>query len=111
MTELIDLSKWKKQKEIIEELHRENGINITPREWRTQVEKHNKMFLEGKVDTYITHSNSLGYKATKDYQEAKIARNDYFKRAINMIKKARECDRAFLERNNCKLDFDEGEIK
>lgn len=39
MIELVDLEHWKKQSEIILELHREYGINISSREWRTQVEK------------------------------------------------------------------------
>lgn len=111
MIELLDLSNWRKQKEIILELHREYGINITSREWRTQVEKWNRRFSNGEVDTYITHSNSKGFKATKDYQEAKEGRNDYIKRACNMFKKARECDRAFGVKNNLKFDFEKGEIK
>lgn len=111
MIELVDLSNWKKQKEIILELHNDHGINITSREWRNQVEKHNKMFVNGGVSTYITHSNSKGYKATKDYNEAKEGRNDYVKRALNMLKKARECDEAFCVKNNLKFDFEEGEIK
>ena len=110
MIELLDLSNWKKQKEIILELHREYGINISPREWRTAVEKWNKRFSDGEVDYYITHSNSLGYKATKEYSEAKIGRNDYVKRAINMLNKAKECDRAFKVKNNYKIDFEKGEI-
>ena len=108
---LIDLTNWKKQKDIILELHREYGKNITSREWRINVEKHNKKFANGEVDYYITHSNSKGFKATSDYQEAKIARNDYIKRAINMLKKAKECDKAFGVKNNYKFDFEKGEIK
>lgn len=111
MINLIDLTNWKKQSEILTELHREYGKNITSREWRTEVERHNKKFAEGSVDFYITHSNSKGYKATKDYQEAKIGRNDYIKRAINMLRKARECDKAFNVIDNLKIDFEEGEIK
>ena len=110
MIEYVDLKDWKKQRDIILELHRENGINITPREWRNQVEKWNKKFAEGDVDYYITHSNSKGFKATRDYQEAKIARNDYMKRAFNMLKKARSCDVAFGKIDNFKMDFEKGEI-
>lgn len=109
--EMIDLTEWKKQKEILLELHREYGINISSREWRTQVEKWNKMFADGEVDTYITHSNSKGFKATKDYKEAKIARNDYLKRAFNMLRKAHECDKAFLQKSNYMFDFEKGIIK
>lgn len=110
MIELIDLTDWKKQKEILTELHREYGIDIDSREWRIAVEKHNKNFANGKVEFYITHSNSKGFKATKDYQEAKIAVNDYKKRAFNMLKKARDCNRAFEVVDNFKIDFERGEI-
>lgn len=111
MIELIDLSKWKKQKDIILELHREYGINISSREWRIQVEKWNKRFANGEVKYFITHSNSNGFKATTNYQEAKIGRNDYVKRALNMLKKARDCDEAFRVANNMKFDFEKGEFK
>lgn len=108
--EKVDLSNWKKQKEILFELHREWGINITSREWRIQVEKWNKKFSDGEADFYITHSNSKGYKATTDYKEAQIATNDYLKRAFNMIKKARDCEKAFKQKRNYQIDFEKGEI-
>lgn len=111
MIEQIELSEWKKQKDILFELHREYGINISSREWRTAVEKWNKKFANGEVGFYITHSNSKGYKATTDYQEAKIGRDDYIKRAINMLKKARSCDKAFRLKDNFKIDLETGEIK
>ena len=109
--ECVDLSNWKKQKEILYELHREWGINITSRTWRIQVNKWNKKFTNGEVDYYIAHSNSKGFKATKDYKEAKIAVNDYLKRAYNMIKKAKDCERAFQQRKNYQIDFETGELK
>ncbi len=111
MINLIDLSKWKKQKEIILELHREYGINVSSREWRLQVEKHNKKFANGEANYYITHSNSKGYKATTDYREALEAKNDYLKRARNMIEKARDCDYGFRHLGNPQLDLGEGETK
>lgn len=111
MIELINLDNWKKQKEIILELHREYGINISSREWRNQVSKWNKRFSNGEVSTYITHSNSKGYKATKDYQEAKVGRNDYMKRALNMLKKVHECDKAFGRLDNYQFDLEKGKIK
>lgn len=110
MIELINLTDWKKQKDIILELHREYGINITSREWRSQVEKWNKKFTDGNVDFYITHSNSKGFKATKDYQEALISINDYKKRAFNMLKKASESNKAFGVKDNFKFDFETEEI-
>ena len=111
MIDLINLTQWKKQAEILTELHREYGINLTSREWRSEVEKNNKRFATGEAQFYITHPNSKGVKATRDYQEAKIGRNDYVKRAINMLRKARECDKAFKVINNLQMDFEKGEIK
>lgn len=111
MIELLDLTKWKKQKDIILELHREYGINITSRGWRTQVEKWNKRFTNHEVDYYIAHSNSKGFKATRNYQEALISINDYKKRAFNMLKKASESSKAFGVKDNFKFDFETEEIK
>lgn len=107
---LINLDNWKKQKEIIEELHREYCIVINSRQWRKAVEIWNKKFVNGEVNVYITHSNSKGFKATTSYEEAKFARNDYFKRGVNMLKKARECDIAFRQKCNYQIDFEKGEI-
>ena len=107
---IVDLKKWKKQKEILLELHREYGMNIDSRVWRTAVERWNEKFLNGEVEFYITHSNEFGFKATTDYKEALIGRNDYLKRAFNMIKKARNCDKAFGNSKNYKIDFEKGEI-
>lgn len=111
MIDLLDLTKWKKQKEIIEELHREYGINISSRKWRSQVEVWNKKFSNGEVDYYIVHSNTKGFKATRDYQEALEGRNDYMKRATDMFKKAHDCDKAFGQINNFKMDFEMEEVK
>lgn len=110
MIELIDLRSWKKQKEILLELHREYGINTTDRKWRHEVAKWNEKFLIGEVEFYITHSDKFGFKATTDYEEALIGRNDYLKRTFNMIKKARNCDKAFGNLKNYRIDFEKGEI-
>ncbi len=112
LIDYIDLSDWKTKKQIIFELYHEHGINISEdgREWREAVEKWNKKFSSKAVPFYITHSNTKGYKATTDYSEAKLARNDYIKRGVNMIKKARECDKAFNLRNNFQIDFETGEL-
>lgn len=111
MVEKVDLNQWKKQKDIILELHREFGININSRKWRIAVEKWNKKFANGDVDYYITHSSKFGFKATRDYKEAKLGRNDYIKRGLNMLEKARQCDKAFGVIDNFKYDFEKGEIQ
>lgn len=109
MIELVDLSDWKKQDEIITELHREWCKTINAREWRTAVEKSNKRFANGEIDYYIAHS-SKGFKKTKDYADAKLSRDDYLKRAANMYFKARDIDKAFGNLKNFKIDFEKGEI-
>lgn len=108
----IDLSKWKKQKEIIFELHREHGINISKdgRQWREAVKKWNKRWKNGEVPFYITHSNKLGFKATTDYKEAKIGRNDYLARLKANRENILDCDEGFQKFYNCKIDFETGEI-
>lgn len=113
MVDLVDLTQWKKQKQIIEELYQNYGIIVSKdgRKWRNAVERWNKQFTDGDVGYFITHSNIKGFKATRDYEEAKIARNDYMKRAINMFKKAHDCDKAFGRLDNFKIDFENGEIK
>jgi len=112
MIDLLDLSTWKKQEEILNELFCNYNITISSRTWRKAVNNWNKKFLSGDVDYYITHSNIKGFKATTNYEEAKIGRNDYMKRALNMLKKVRECDRAFGVKDNYRFDFEnEGEIK
>lgn len=112
LVDYINLADWKTKNQIVFELHRDWGINISKdgREWREAVERHNKSFANKEVPFYITHSNHLGYKATKNYEEAKIGRNDYVKRAINMMKKARECDLAFQQQCNYQIDFEKGEL-
>ena len=112
MIEMVDLSDWKKLKIIRYELHSEFGINISQdgREWRTAVEKWNKKYKNGEVDYFITHSPVKGFKATKNYEEAMIGRNDYLKKGITLIKKARDVDEAFRHLDNFKIDFERGEI-
>ena len=110
MIDLIDLSTWKKQKEIIDDLYVQYNINITSRQWRIQVEKWNKRWSNGEAPYYITHSNSLGFKATTDYKEAKIGRNDYLSRLKANRENILNCDKGFEKFNNCKIDFETGEV-
>ena len=108
MINYVDLSDWKKMKDIKIELHRDYGINISKdgREWRNEVKKWNKLWSTGDVSYYITHSNSKGYKATVNYEEAKIARNDMISRGKSCFESARDCDEGFERLNCCKLDLD-----
>lgn len=102
----VDLTDWKTQREILNELN-SKGINITSRSWRTAVEKWNKRFSEGLEKKYITHSNQYGFKATSDIKEAKIGINDYISRSRDMEKKVREALQGFEHLNNFKFNFDD----
>ena len=112
MIELIDLSNWKKMKDIRFELHYDYGINISRdgREWRTAVQKWNKEFSTGNRPYYITHSNSLGYKSTTDFEEGKIAILDFISRSRNMEQQAKDAQRGFELLKNRKFDFEKGEV-
>lgn len=112
MVEFVDLSEWKKMRDIRFELHYEYGINISRdgREFRYAVQKWNERFFAGEAPYFITHSVQKGYKATRDFNEAKIAMNDYISRSRIMEKQARGIQQGFERLNNCKYDFESGEI-
>lgn len=110
MIEMVDLSNWKKQKEIIDELFIKYNININSRKWRAEVERWNKLWANGDVPYYITHSNQLGFKATTNYEEAKIGRNDYLSRLKANKNNILNCDNGFQKMFNYKIDFETGEI-
>lgn len=110
MIELVDLSQWKKQKDILIELHREYGKNISSREWRNEVKKWNEKWGLGEVDYCITHSNSLGFKATTNLDEAFIAINDFRSRRSKMFKNEQAILNGFRKKNNYRLDFERGEL-
>lgn len=107
---LVNLSNWKKQKDILLELHREYGINTTDRKWRHEVAIWNEKFELHEVPYYITHSSKYGFKATTDYEEAQFGRNDDLRRIVSLAKKIRSCDRAFGNLKNYRIDFKKGEI-
>ena len=111
MIHLIDLSTWKKQKEILDELYTKFNINITAREWRFYVQQWNKKWRYNEVPYYITHSNQYGFKSTTSYEEARIGRNDYLARLKANRENILNCDEGFERRLNCKIDFETGDIK
>ncbi len=110
MIELIDLRKWKKQKQIILELHREWGINIDSRRWRLEVEKWNKRWANQEVEYCITHSNQYGFKATSDYEEAKMAINDFRSRRRKMYEREKDILDGFINRKSYKIDLESGDL-
>lgn len=111
LVDLIELSGWKKQKEILSELHREYGINVTSREWRNAVVDWNKKWAFGEVNYCITHSNTNGYKATTDVNEAQIAINDFRSRRNKMYQREKDIMKGFETKNVFRFDFEKGEMK
>ncbi|MBS7021152.1 MAG: hypothetical protein KH135_04730 [Firmicutes bacterium] len=109
--ELLDLSTWKKQKEIISELHRDYGINISSREWRNAVTNWNKKWAEGEVDYCITHSNVNGFKATTNVEEAQIGINDFRSRRNKMYQREKDILEGFKRKNMYQFDFEKGELR
>lgn len=111
MIDLVDLKKWKKQSEILDELYTKYNVNISARAWRNQVKKWNKRWELGEVDYCVTHSNQLGFKATTDLKEAMIAVNDFRSRRNEMYKNEKAILGGFVSKMNLKIDFEKGEIK
>jgi hypothetical protein len=103
---MVNLTDWKTKKQILNEL-REHGIKLPEREWRTYVEKYNKMYAACITDKYIVHSPK-GYKLTQDTQEIHAALDDYEKRALNMLQKVSEGRKAVAEHMN--MTFEEVNI-
>lgn len=101
MIDYIDLTDWKTKKNILAELG-----NVSDREWRLYVEKHNIAYCKHEVDTYIVHSN-LGYKATKDREEIIASIQDNKKRSLNMLWKYSQTMKALGEKDNLKFSLEE----
>jgi len=110
MIELVDLSNWKKQKDILDELYKNYNINISSRTWRSKVEKWNRDWGEGKVDYCITHSPNYGFKATSKFEDVLIGIKDYESRIKKMYLTKRNLLQGFIKRYNLKIDFKTGEI-
>lgn len=111
IVDLVELSDWKKQKDIIIELHRDYGINISSRKWRKIVANWNKKWANGEVNCCITHSNIKGYKTTHDINEAQIAINDFRSRRRKMYQREKDILEGFHKRNMYQFDFEEGVVK
>lgn len=101
MIDLINLSDWKTRKNILIELG-----NVSDREWRLYVEKHNIAYCKHEVDTYIVHS-SKGYKLTTDKQEIIDSIKDNKKRSLNMLWKYSQTMRALGEKDNIRFEIEE----
>lgn len=107
MLDQIDLSTWKTKKQILSELNA-LGVEIKERALRLMIEKHNQDYFNGVVYDLIIHSDK-GYKRTADRAEILRRREDYKKRALNMLWKYSQIGKALGEHDNIKIEFDNRE--
>ena len=104
--DLIDLTNWKKKKDILRELQL-NGVPMNERKFRKLVEVNNKGFKEHiQGIKFIAHSNSLGYIATTDEELIKQSVEDNKKRALTQLKIVRDTYRALGENVNLNLEME-----
>lgn len=103
MLDQIDLSTWKTKKQILSELNA-LGVEIKERALRLMIEKHNQDYFDGIVEDLIIHSDK-GYKRTADRAEILKRREDYKKRALNMLWKYTQIGKALGEHDNIKLEL------
>ena len=87
----IDLSQWKKKKEILQQL-KAQGSPMNERAFRRAIQNHNNLFSAGLVDSYIVHDNRRGYKESRDYNEIMRSLRDKRRRANTMLKEARKAE-------------------
>lgn len=104
MIDKIDLTDWKKKKDILKELER-NGIGTDERTWRYYVEAYNKKYCVHEHDTYIVHSNK-GYKLTSDRDEIIASIEDGKKRGLNLLWKHSQAMKALGQKDNIKMDLE-----
>ena len=57
----VNLSNWKTQKEILVELNREWGLNVSSRTWRMAVERWNMKFAENYKKKNNSEENQKNY--------------------------------------------------
>lgn len=110
LIELVDLTEWKKQKDIILELYKKYNITISSRTWRSQVEKWNKSWGEGNVNYCISHSPQLGFKASNRFQDVIVGINDYNSRIKKMSISKNNLLRGFIRSLNLKLNLETGDV-
>ena len=78
---------WKKTDEILADLKKDKGLEISGRTWRSFVNNYNNNFNE--QETYIVSSNK-GYKLTIKRKEIKKSAIKDLRLGISLIKNARE---------------------
>lgn len=106
--EIVDLSDWKKKKDILNEL-KVQGINVDERFIRHHFEHHNKRYTLHLEEMFIAHSYK-GYKLTNDRDEIIASVTDNRKRALKMLMQESHTLRALGENANLKITIKDGEM-
>ena len=102
--DLVDLSDWKKKKEILIELQLK-GYPLGEREFRKRVEINNQLYAEHLANYFIAHSTK-GYLATNDSELIKASLNDNKKRAMTQLKIIKDTYKALGENINFSLEME-----
>ena len=102
----LDLTRWKKRKDILRELNGD-GAGISDRAFRKWVEDFNKTYDGRQQPEYIVHGPK-GYKITKDRAEIKRSIADNDRRAITILRQTRRVRRFLGMKDQLSL-FDQEE--
>lgn len=102
LEEVLSLTKWKKKKQVLSELNNQ-GLKISERAFRKQVEINNKLYGNGQADYYIVHS-CKGYKLSFNWDEIEKSISDKRKRALTMLAECSKAEKQFQRRNNLKME-------
>ena len=99
LTDFVDLSVWAKKDVILNHLKNYTDIKDIDRQFRSDVAKNNRMFLQGEKPHYIVHSNNRGYKWAANEEEIANSTRDLERRAYTMLKHSAEVKKSLNSRN------------
>ena len=98
----IGLEEWKTKRNILNQL-KENGVNVSDRQWYMFVEKHNLYYCDHLENRFIAHSKTRGYIITNDYELIRASWRDFEKTAKNLLWKVSRYKRGYAEHNNMSI--------
>lgn len=102
----LDLTRWKKRKDILRELNGD-GDRISDRAFRKWVEDFNKTYDGREQPEYIVHGPK-GYKLTTSRDEIRRSVTDNDRRAYTMLRQTRSVRKALGMTDQMSLFEQEG---
>lgn len=99
LTDYLDLSVWTKKDVILNHLKNLSDHKDLGREFRNDIFRNNRMFLQGERSHYIVHNNKLGYKWAANEQEIADSTKDLERRAFTMLRHTSEVKKSLRSRN------------